>query len=65
MEGKAMSAFDFGTPEYWRGRGEEARFMAESLDDPEAKREMLEVAASYERIAARVERTVQRRRKIN
>ena len=64
MEGKAMSAFEFGTPEYWRERAEQARVRAESLNDPEAKREMLEVAVSYERIAARVDRTTQRSRKI-
>jgi hypothetical protein len=42
-------------PKHWRYRAEEARAMAESMTDPEAKRLMLNVAADYERLAKRAE----------
>jgi hypothetical protein len=38
-------------PKYWRERAEEARSIAKLLDDPEAKRQMLAIAASYDRLA--------------
>ena len=38
-------------PKHWRYRAEEARAMAESMTDPEAKQSMLNVAADYERLA--------------
>jgi hypothetical protein len=37
---------------YWRERAEEARAIAEGMADPEAKRVMLSVAASYDWLAA-------------
>ena len=42
-------------PKHWRHRAEEARAMAESLTDPEAKQLMLNVAADYEKLAKRAE----------
>ena len=42
-------------PKHWRYRAEEARAMAESLTDPEAKQMMLNVAVEYERLAKRAE----------
>jgi hypothetical protein len=42
-------------PKHWRSRAEEARAMAESLTDPEAKQLMLNVAADYEKLAKRAE----------
>ena len=42
-------------PKHWRYRAEEARAMAESMTDPEAKQSMLDVAADYERLAKRAE----------
>ena len=45
----------FGSPKYWQERAEEARTMAEAMSDPDAKREMLGIAESYERIAKRAE----------
>jgi hypothetical protein len=42
-------------PKHWRYRAKEARAMAESMTDPEAKRLMLNVAADYERLAERAE----------
>jgi hypothetical protein len=44
---------EFGTPGHWRKRAEEARDMAHKIADDTAKHEMLEIAASYERIAQR------------
>jgi hypothetical protein len=45
----------FGTPEHWRSRAEEARTIAEQMNDPDAKRAMLEITARYEHIAKRAE----------
>jgi len=39
--------------EHWRNRAEEARVHAEQLTDPEAKRMMLAIAESYEKLAHR------------
>ena len=36
---------------YWRDRAIEARLMAEQLTDPDARRAVLRVAESYERLA--------------
>jgi hypothetical protein len=36
---------------HWRDRAEEARAAAELMTDPEAKRIMLVIAASYSRVA--------------
>jgi len=43
-------------PAYWRSRAEEARTIAEQIDEPDAKRTMLEIAAGYERMAVRAAR---------
>jgi hypothetical protein len=37
--------------DYWLGRAREAYALAEQLAYPEAKRQMLEIAASYQRLA--------------
>lgn len=39
------------TPDHWSKRAEEARIIPELMDDPDAKAAMLDVAASYERLA--------------
>jgi hypothetical protein len=39
--------------EHWRDRAEEARVHAEQMNDPEAKRMMLEIAKSYDKLADR------------
>ena len=41
-------------PEFWLLRAEEARALAKRLRDPEERRQMIEIAASYERLAALV-----------
>jgi hypothetical protein len=43
-------------PEYFRGRAEEARTMAEQMFDAAAKLTMLQIAESYEELAKRAER---------
>jgi hypothetical protein len=42
--------------QYWRNHAAEARTMADGMSDPEAKRVMLTVAASYDWMAERTER---------
>lgn len=39
-------------PTYWLDRAKEARAQARRMHDPEERRQMLEIAASYERLAA-------------
>ena len=39
----------------WRERAEEARTIAATLNDPVAKRMMLDIAESYEKLAERAE----------
>ena len=42
---------------YWRERAEEARAIAAAMTTPIARREMLQIAVAYERLAERAERT--------
>jgi hypothetical protein len=39
-------------PTHWRQRAEEARRIADQLDDPIAKKTMLDIALSYDQLAA-------------
>ena len=41
--------------EHWRKRAEEARTLADRLTDLESRRVMLEIAKSYDELAARAE----------
>jgi hypothetical protein len=41
--------------QHWRDRAEEARANAEQMNDPEAKRQMYEIAGGHERLAQRAE----------
>ena len=43
-------------PAHWQRRAEEARRIADQLDDPIAKKTMREIALSYERLAALAEK---------
>lgn len=43
-------------PKHWRQLAREARASADQLDDPDAKRTMLEIAAGYEQLAVLAER---------
>ena len=40
---------------YWRARAEEARMLAESMDDRQARRDMEQIALLYDEIARRGE----------
>jgi hypothetical protein len=51
-------------PKHWRDRAEEARTLAEQMDDPEAKQMMLGIVESYERLAQRAERRLSDDRKL-
>jgi hypothetical protein len=45
-------------PKHWRQRAQEARAAAAQLDDPDAKKTMLEVADGYEQLAVLAEKKV-------
>lgn len=47
-----MSAI-LSDPKHWRERADEARRVANQLTDPDAKKTMLGIAASYDRLAER------------
>ena len=50
-----MTASPINDPAYWRQRAEEARRIAEQLDDPLAKKTLLEIAFSYEQLSTLTE----------
>jgi hypothetical protein len=41
--------------DYWRERADRARAQASTMNDPAAKRALLEIARSYERLAEQAE----------
>jgi hypothetical protein len=43
--------------EHWRSRASEARAQAEQMSNPEAKRQLLEIAVAYEKLARLAEGT--------
>jgi hypothetical protein len=43
-------------PAHWRQRAQESRAEAYKLNDPDAKKIMLEIAEAFERLADRTER---------
>jgi CHASE3 domain sensor protein len=50
----------YNDPEHWRERAEDARALARLMSDPVGKEVMMEIADSYDRLAARaVERLAQ------
>jgi hypothetical protein len=42
-------------PQHWRARAEEARVLANQMNDSESKDAMLRIAEDYERLAQRAE----------
>jgi hypothetical protein len=49
-------------PEHWRSRAEQARTLAEQMDDPEAARLMVGIADGYDELAKRAEGRLAKRR---
>jgi hypothetical protein len=47
-------------PEHWRGRAEEARAIAEQMQDMPSREAMLRIAKDYERLAKRAEQRLKR-----
>jgi len=47
-----------GHAKYWRSRAEEARLLAESLEDAQSKQIMLGIAGDYEHMAELAEQRV-------
>jgi hypothetical protein len=43
-------------PEHWRQRAEEARALAEQMQDPQSKQAMLRIATDYEHLVERAAR---------
>ena len=48
--------------QYWLDRAEEARLQAEEMTHPPAKREMLQIAAGYRRLAQHAEERTARKK---
>ena len=46
------------TPEYWHARAEEARVVAETMQDSTSREMMLRIVSDYERMAERAETRV-------
>jgi hypothetical protein len=52
---RATVSFVINDRKHWRNRAEEARSHADEMNDPEATRQMLEVARGYNRLAERAQ----------
>jgi hypothetical protein len=56
-----MPLFFADDPRHWRHRAAEARAVADEIDDPQSKRDMEEVARTYDRMAERAEARLAKR----
>jgi molecular chaperone GrpE (heat shock protein) len=50
-----MISYFINEPDHWRARAEEARNLANQMNDSESKDAMLRIARDYERLARRAE----------
>jgi len=50
-----MATSFINDPEHWRKRAEEARTLANQMNDETSKQTMLKIAADYDRLAERAE----------
>jgi len=50
-----MPASFINDPGHWRQRAEEARTIADRMNEPQSKEAMLRIAKDYERLAERAE----------
>ena len=46
-------------PKHWRARADEARKLADDMNDPQSKEMMLGIAEDYDRLAERAEKRSQ------
>jgi hypothetical protein len=53
------SKIPINDPKHWRERAEEARTVADEMNDPDSKRKMLRIAEDYEELARRAEKRLQ------
>jgi hypothetical protein len=51
-----MAKVPVNDPKHWRDRAEEARTVADEINEPDAKRKMLQIAKDYEELARRAEK---------
>ena len=57
-----MAKVPINDPKHWRERAEEARTVADEMNDPDSKRKMLRIAGDYEELARRAEKRLRDRK---
>jgi len=56
-----MPKVPINDPKHWRERAEEARTVADEMNEPDSKRKMLRIADDYEELAKRAEQRLRDR----
>jgi YD repeat-containing protein len=57
-----MPKVPINDPKHWRERAEEARTVADEMNDPDSKRKMLRIAYDYDELAKRAEKRLRDRK---